>query len=60
MPRHARLDAPAHPHVVEGVGRERRVIFTDDTDREDCVPHYKHCRGHGDATSEASLFGGFI
>ncbi|MEI8190375.1 MAG: hypothetical protein WCI75_11720 [candidate division NC10 bacterium] len=60
MPRHARLDAPDTIHHVRVRGRERCVIFTDDTDREDCVPHYKRCRGHGDATSEASLFGGFI
>ena len=37
MPRPARLDAPNTLHRVRGRGRERRVIFTDDTDREDFV-----------------------
>ena len=37
MPRPARLDAPNTLHHVRVRGRERRVIFTDDTDREDFV-----------------------
>jgi hypothetical protein len=37
MLRPARLDAPNILHHVRVQGRERRVIFTDDTDREDFV-----------------------
>jgi hypothetical protein len=45
-----RPDAPSTLQHVRVRGRERRVIFA----------QYKHCRGCGDATSEARLFGGFI
>jgi REP element-mobilizing transposase RayT len=37
MPRQARLDAPETLHHVMVRGLERRVIFRDDTDREDFV-----------------------
>jgi putative transposase len=37
MPRQARLDAPDTLHHVMVRGLERRVIFRDDTDREDFV-----------------------
>ena len=37
MPHPARLDAPNTLYHVRVRGHERRVIFTDDTDREDFV-----------------------
>ena len=37
MPRPARLDAPNTLHHVKVRGRERCVIFTDDTEQEDFV-----------------------
>jgi putative transposase len=50
MPRHARLDAPDTLHHVMVRGLERRVIFRDDTDREDFITRLASLAGAGALT----------